>query len=86
MKAEGHGMRNLNDEATTWMAPNVPNGGRTASHAEKVGNTLYHGDKKVQLGLEQQAKDWSGPKASDGRRAARTSGEARETCRFRVRQ
>jgi hypothetical protein len=66
MKAEGHGMRNLNDEATTWMAPNVPNGGRTASHAEKVGNTLYHGDKKVQLGLEQQTRDWSGPKASDG--------------------
>jgi hypothetical protein len=49
-----------------WMGPNVPNGGRTASHAEKLGNTLYHGGKKVQLGLEHQAKDWSAPKASDG--------------------
>lgn len=39
----------------------VPNGGRTASHAEKVGNTLYHGDKKVQLGLEHQAAQWPGP-------------------------
>jgi hypothetical protein len=56
----------LEGAAEQWMAPNVPNGGRTASHAEKIGNTLYHGDKKVQLGLEHQAKDWSAPKASDG--------------------
>lgn len=56
----------LAGQSEHWMAPNVPNGGRTASHAEIVGNTLYHGDKKVQLGLEHQAKDWSAPKASDG--------------------
>src|SRR5690606_27047006 len=64
-KAEGHGMRNLNDEAAQWMAPNVQNGGRTARHAEMVGNTLYHGDKKVQLGLEHQAKAWAAPAARD---------------------
>ena len=65
-KAEGHGMRNLNDEAAQWMAPNVPNGGRSATHAEQVGATLYHEGKKVQLGLEHQAKEWAAPKASDG--------------------
>lgn len=29
MKAEGHGMRNLNDEAAMWPTPAVPNGGRS---------------------------------------------------------
>jgi hypothetical protein len=52
-----------------WMAPQVPNGGRSTAHAEKVGNTLYHGDKKVQLGLESRAKSWSSPKASDPEKA-----------------
>lgn len=90
MKAEGHGMRNLNDEAATWhaprcndpekrgqisddprnwiagqaehwMAPQVPNGGRSTAHAEQVGGTLYHEGRKVQLGLESQAKAWSSP-------------------------
>lgn len=56
----------LRTQVSEWMAPNVPNGGRTASHAELVGATLYHGDKKVHLGLEHQAKEWSAPKASDG--------------------
>ena len=66
MKAEGHGMRNLNDEAAHWMTPNVPNGGRSAAHAEQIGATLYHDGKKVQLGLEHQAKHWGTPRASDG--------------------
>ena len=35
-KAQGHGMRNLNDEAAQWMAPNVPNGGRSTSPAEQA--------------------------------------------------
>lgn len=92
MKREGHGMRNLNDEAATWrgpsdiskrggsqpvekrlagghsvnledqaehwMGPNVPNGGRTAHHAEITGKTAMHNGKKVQIGLEHQAKVW----------------------------
>jgi DNA (cytosine-5)-methyltransferase 1 len=46
------------------MAPNVPNGGRAASHAEMVGNALYtDSGKKVQLGLEHQARSW--PAARD---------------------
>lgn len=60
---------NLEDQAEHWMGPQVPNGGRSTSHAEKVGNTLYHGDKKVQLGLESQVKSWSSPKASDPEKA-----------------
>jgi hypothetical protein len=51
------------------MAPQVPNGGRSTDHAEKQGNTLYHNGKKVQLGLEDQAKNWSSPKASDPEKA-----------------
>jgi len=58
-------MRNLNDEAAQWMSPNVPNGGRTANHAEKVGATLYHGDKKVQLGLEHQVRSFLPPSFPD---------------------
>jgi hypothetical protein len=60
----------LEGAATEWMAPNVPNGGRTASHAEQVGNTLYHGDKKVQLGLEHQVKHWAAPMTADARGSA----------------
>lgn len=52
-----------------WMGPNVPNGGRTANHAEAIGGTLYHNGKKVQLGLEHQARNWSVPKASDAEKA-----------------
>lgn len=50
--------------ADLWMAPNVPNGGRSTAHAEKIGNTMYHEGKKVQMGLESQASNWSSPKAS----------------------
>jgi len=65
------------------MAPNVPNGGRPASHAEQVGKTLYHGDKKVQLGLEHQAKNWAGPasqnhKGSSEGSITRADGKSRE--------
>lgn len=44
-----------------WMTPNVPNGGRSAAHAEQRGATFYHNDRKVQLGLEHQAKNWEPP-------------------------
>lgn len=82
-KAEGHGMRNLNDEAAQWMAPNVPNGGRTADHAEMVGQTLYHHGKKVQLGLEHQARIWAGPAAQNHKGSSegsmvRQDGKSRE--------
>jgi hypothetical protein len=41
-----------------WMTPNVPNGGRSASHAEMKGRTAYHAGKKVQVGLEHQVRQW----------------------------
>ena len=103
MKALGHGMRNLNDEADQWaaawrspsdlskrggsqtpekrqagghtvnlqeqaehwMAPQVPNGGRSTDHATQVGRTMMHNGKKVQLGLESQAQRWPAPAARD---------------------
>ena len=37
----------LSEAATEWMAPQVPNGGRSTAHAEQVGQTLYHNGKKV---------------------------------------
>jgi hypothetical protein len=55
----------LQGAAIEWMAPQVPNGGRSTAHAEQIGATLYHNGKKVQLGLESQVANWSSPKASD---------------------
>jgi hypothetical protein len=60
---------NLEGAALEWKAPNVPNGGRSTTHAERKGNTLYHDGQKVQEGLEAQAKSWSSPKASDPEKA-----------------
>jgi hypothetical protein len=53
------------DAVACWIAPNVPNGGRSTLHAEKLGNTFYHHGKKVQQGLEQQAAHWAGPAAQN---------------------
>lgn len=106
-KAEGHGMRNLNDEAATWrgpsdiskrggsqpmekrqagghsvnledqaehwMGPNVPNGGRTAHHAEITGRTAMHEGKKVQVGLEHQAQTWPAPACRDHKGSSASS-------------
>ncbi|KQM92215.1 hypothetical protein ASE70_14975 [Sphingomonas sp. Leaf22] len=68
-------MVTLDDQATHWMTPNVPNGGRTASHAIAKGRTLTREDgTKVQLGLEHQAKTWPTPMSRDHR-----SGHAQKT-------
>ena len=60
----------LEGQAQEWMAPNVPNGGRSTKHAEQVGNTMYHNGKKVQMGLESQAKEWRAPMAGDSTRGS----------------
>lgn len=52
-------------QAAQWMAPNVPNGGRSTAHAEKVGGTIYHEGKKVQMGLESQVSNWAAPATRD---------------------
>lgn len=82
-KAQGHGMRNLTDEAAQWMAPQVPNGGRSTDHAEQVGSTLYHNGKKVQMGLESQVKTWAAPAAQNHKGSSegsitRADGKSRE--------
>ena len=82
-KAQGHGMRNLTDEAAQWMAPQVPNGGRSTDHAEQVGSTLYHNGKKVQMGLESQVKTWAAPAAQNHKGSSegsitRSDGKSRE--------
>lgn len=69
-KAEGHGMRNLNDEAATWQSP------ATDSFRSRGG------DRKEEMGLDQQARTfeaeqdraWPGPQSRDYR-----SGESRKS-------
>lgn len=53
--------------------PNVPNGGRGTSHAQRIGGTLYHNGKKVQEVLESQARQWSTPTARDYKDGAEPS-------------
>jgi len=50
-----------------WATLNVPNGGRSISHAEMKGATAYHDGKKVQIGLEAQARmaGWATPTSCD---------------------
>lgn len=64
------------------MTPNVPNGGRTASHAIVKGRTLTRDNgTKVQLGLEHQAQTWATPTArmhkGGGEAVTRADGKSR---------
>lgn len=73
----------LCDAVLLWMGPNVPNGGRTASHAEMTGRTAMHNGKKVQIGLEHQASKWAGPTAQNHKVSSegsitRSDGKSRE--------
>ena len=56
------------EQTAGWPTPNVPNGGRSITHAEMKGSTAYHHGKKVQVGLEAVAKmaGWPTPQASVG--------------------
>ncbi len=47
-----------------WYTPNVPNGGRTLS-AEATSTGMTPEGRKQQVGLENQARFWSTPRASD---------------------
>lgn len=60
-------------QAEHWKAPNVPNGGRSTTHAERKGNTLYHEGQKVQENLEAQAKNWATPAARDHKGSSQDS-------------
>ena len=58
---------------TAWPTPNVPNGGRSITHAEMKGSTAYHHGKKVQVGLEAVAKmaGWETPGTRHNHRSER---------------
>jgi hypothetical protein len=60
MKALGHGMRNLNDEAAAWRSPSdlSKRGGSQAPDKRMAGGHT--------INLEDQAEHWSTPKASNG--------------------
>lgn len=62
-KAEGHGMRNLNDEASQWRAPSdiSKRGGSQPAEKRAAGGHSVN--------LEDQAEHWSSPKASDPEKA-----------------
>jgi len=67
-----------------WATPNVPNGGRSIAHAKMKGATAYHKGKKVQIGLEAQARlaGWATPRETDGAKNTRTTeGAIREAKR-----
>lgn len=53
-------------QATRWLTPNVPNGGRSVS-AEMVASkgTTEDGEKRT-VGLESQTRHWTSPRATDG--------------------
>ena len=62
------------EQTAGWPTPNVPNGGRSITHAEMKGSTAYHHGKKVQVGLEAVAKmaGWATPRHTDGSKNVRT--------------
>ena len=63
--AGGHSV-NLEDQAEHWKAPNVPTGGRSITHAQKLGSSYYDSaGQKVQFGLERQVENWAAPQARD---------------------
>ena len=66
-----------------WPTPNVPNGGRSISHAEQKGGTFYHKGKKVQFGLEGAAKMAGWPTPMAGTPAQKGYNEAGDTCNSR---
>jgi hypothetical protein len=67
--------------AQQWLAPNVPNGGRSIAHATLTGRTAMHKGKKVQIGLEAQAINWAAHCAritkGGGNAAVRRDGKSR---------
>lgn len=75
LRASAH--RTSGSDCGGWPTPNVPNGGRSISHAEKKGETYYHKSKKVQLGLEAVAKmaGWGTPTAQDAKHATLSPSE-----------
>jgi hypothetical protein len=60
---QGHTV-NLQDQASYWPTPNVPNGGRTMT-PEDISNKGATAKGKRQVGLENVARQWPTPRTSD---------------------
>lgn len=54
-------------QATQWMTPNVPNGGRKVPEALVNSKGTTDAGEKKSVGLESQSRYWSSPRASDGK-------------------
>lgn len=59
-----HGGRNLADDVTLWMTPDVPNGGRTMNPAAVAAKGQTDGRKR-QVGLENQVGIWGTPTSNE---------------------
>lgn len=53
-------------QATQWMTPNVPNGGRHVPESLVLSKGMTPEGEKRTVGLESQTKYWSSPRATDG--------------------
>lgn len=53
-------------QATQWMTPNVPNGGRHVPPELIASKGMTEDGQKRTVGLESQTKYWSSPRATDG--------------------
>ena len=80
-KAGGHqvGLQDAVRLTAGWPTPNVPNGGRSISHAEQKGGTFYHKGKKVQVDLMAVAKMTGWPTPMAGTPAQKDYNEAGDT-------
>lgn len=57
---------NIREQASQWMTPNVPNGGRHVPEELVASKGQTEDGAKRTVGMESQAKYWSSPRATDG--------------------
>lgn len=59
---------NIRQQASQWLTPNVPTGGRSVSAELVASKGMTDAGEKKTVGLESQTKHWATPNAHDGRR------------------
>lgn len=57
---------NIREQASQWLTPNVPNGGRSVSAELVASKGMTEDGQKRTVGLESQVRYWPSPKAPDG--------------------
>ncbi len=58
---------NIREQASQWLTPNVPNGGRSVPEALVQSKGMTEDGEKRTVGLESQVKFWGTPQARDYR-------------------